>query len=363
MTPTLAPVPDLDPSLLAEHAASHTDLEAALVAAPPHLGRLLTRLANRLMIGAIANVRPSSRGGSSPALFPVPRSFLSRTDRARLAGTAAGYRYIDSRLAVVGLGIEPPPALLPETPYVLNALTEGRMDNPDEMNPGMIRAVELPGTLPVAAYAPAARGECRGRLDEAVAVAVDTRAPAVARAAWMLHVIGEIHPFGDGNGRVARLLYLLIAGEAMPRTVDWGVVEQLRYHQDTWSETLKEADVTPCAVATTELSIAGARLMVARLEALGRLHDVLTGQVGLPDESATLALAVWLRRCGALDDVADDAQVPYGHALAEAERLAAAGVLRRCRHDADRLPARPGYATSELVDRMLAQGAVDLPAA
>ena len=349
-----APVPELGPELLERHADAHARLDAAFAEHRPAVARLTTRLALRTMVGAIANVRPTSRGGGSPALFPVPRSFLSSAERARLDGAAAGYRYVDSRLAVVALGIDPPPALLPETPYVLNALTEGRMDNPDEMNPGMIRTVELPGDLPVADYAPAARDRCRARLEEAVSVATDPSTPAVVRAAWVLHVLGEIHPFGDGNGRVARLLYLLVAGEAMPRTVDWGVVEQLRYHQDTWSETLKERDVRPCAVATTELSIVGAGLMLARLEALGRLHTGLGDRFELSDEATTLVAAAWLRRRGRLDELAADVDVAYGTALGEAERLRAVGILERRHPEVESPMALPGYAVTAAVDAAVA---------
>ena len=121
------------------------------------------------------------------------------------------------------------------------------MDNPDESNPGMIRGVEFDGNLPVAPYPPAPRARCRELLDAAIAVANSARESPTVRAAWMLYVLGEIHPFADGNGRVARLLYLMLTGDDMPRTVDWGAIEQLRYHQDDWLPLLKERDVGPSA--------------------------------------------------------------------------------------------------------------------
>ena len=123
------------------------------------------------------------------------------------------------------------------------------MDNPDESNPGMIRGVEFDGNLPVAPYPPAPRARCRELLDAAIAVANSAGQSPTVRAAWMLYVLGEIHPFADGNGRVARLLYLMLTGDDMPRTVDWGAIEQLRYHQDDWLPLLKQRDVGPSASA------------------------------------------------------------------------------------------------------------------
>jgi len=345
VTAALPPVPELDPTLLETYHAAHARLDRAIADAGPGVGRLLTRFANRTMVAAVANVRPSSRGRASPALFPAPRSFLAEVERRRLAGSDVAYRHVDSRLAVVREGIDDPPALLPETPYVLHALVEGPVLNPDEMNPGMIRAVELIGDLPVASYAPPTRASCRALLTEAVGTvtAGGSGAPAAARAAWMLHVLGEIHPFGDGNGRVARLLYLLIAGEELPRTVDWGVVEQLRFHQDTWSDTLKERDPTACVVATTELSIAGAELMEERLAALGALRDELCDRSGLAVPAAVLVLAAWIRRGGRLDDLASDLGITYREALEQAEALRTEGLLARCADRSLELPARTSY--------------------
>ena len=333
------------------------------------MSRLVTRLALRTLVGGVANVRPSVRGGDRPPLFPVPRRFLSAFDRARLQGAAAAYRHVDSRLAIIQLGYEPPPALRPETPYVLNAFTEGRMDNPDESNPGMIRGVEFDGNLPVAPYPPAPREQCRELLDAAIAVANSAEESPTVRAAWMLFVLGEIHPFADGNGRVARLLYLMVTGDDMPRTVDWGAIEQLRYHQDDWFPLLRERDVGPSASFAIELSMAGARLMSERLRVLTLLLPEVGRTLEVASPRTELVAAVWLHRSVRIDEAAVDAGLAYAEAVVTAEALAAAGLFERRRSEDPALPARPSYgltpdagaAVDRIAGQLVAQGPVSRP--
>lgn len=343
MNEELPPVPRIEPSLLSEHRIEHQRLDAALVGAPSAAARLVTRLSVRTTVAAVANVRPSVRGGAGPPVFPRPRAFLSSADRERLKGVAAAYRYVDSRLAIVQLGLDQRPALRPETPYVLNALTEGRMDNPDESNPGMIRPVDFEGNLPVAPYPAPPRARCRSLLESAVSVANSESRPATVRAAWMLYVLGEIHPFVDGNGRVARLLYLLLTGEDMPRTVDWGAIEQFRFHQDEWNRLLTDRDVGPSAAFLVELSTAGARLTIRRLEATVDLLAAIAAQRELPTPGPELLVATWLRRSGRLDEVAADAGLGYQEALVACEQLLAGGILERSATEDPATPARPSY--------------------
>jgi hypothetical protein len=339
----LPPVPRIADSLLSEHHDEHLRLDAALTGAAPAAARIVTRLSVRTTIAAVANVRPSVRGGAGPPVFSPPRAFLSYSDLERVRGVAAGYRYVDSRLAIVELGYDQPPALRPETPYVLNALTEGRMDNPDESNPGMIRAVEFEGNLPVAPYPAPPRDSCRALLESAVSIANSRAEPPTVRAAWMLYVLGEIHPFVDGNGRVARLLYLLLTGEDMPRTVDWGAIEQFRYHQGDWTPLLKDRDVGPSTAFLVELSTAGARLTLRRLEGVTGLLAAMASQLRLPPPGPELVVATWLRRSGRLDEVAADAGLAYEDALVAAEQLVALGTLERSRTEVPTTPARPSY--------------------
>ncbi len=358
----LPTVPRLDAALLSDHREQHRRLDDALVGAPPAVSRLLTRFALRTTVAAAAHIRPTALGGTGPPLFPVPRRFLAASDRKRIEGTAVAYRHLDSRLAMIQLGYESPPALLPEAPYVLHALTEGRMDNPNETNPGMIRTVELDGDLPVAPRPAPKRDRCRALVDEAVRQANSTEVPATARAAWMLYVFGEIHPFADGNGRVARLLYLLVVGEDMPRTVDWGAIEQLRYHQQDWLQTLKDPDVAPSATQTTELSIAGARLMSERLQALTALVPAAGRRFEVAPPRPELLVAVWLRRTARLDDLSVDLERPYAELLGMAEELVVRGLLERVPTEEATVPARPSYGLAPDVQNAVNEIAAELEA-
>lgn len=326
----LPPVPSLDPDLVDAHRAAHQNVDDALRSADSAVAQLICRLSLRLTVAAIANVRPSLRGGPRPQLFPSPRAFLGPTDLARLAGARAAQRHVDSRLAMVAQGYDVPPALRAETPFVLHALAEGPVGNPLETNPGMIRGKEFDDAgLPASGLPVPPHEECRALLEEAIRRATDPEAPAVARAGWILFAIGEIHPFQDGNGRVARLLYLLVAGEAMPRTADWGVLEQLRFHEDLLVDAARRDGAVPTVRVATEASIAGAKLMMERLGVLGAVAPELARRLGLSFEGALLTTAVWLRRVGPLSDLAWDLGRPAGEVLASARALESHGLLSR----------------------------------
>jgi Fic/DOC family len=349
----LAPVPRLSDELFREHCEAHRALDLALANADPAVARLLTRFAFRVTVESIAHVRPTHRGGTAPDLFPAPRSFLSQVDTIRVQAAGAAYRHVDSRLAMVNLGYESPPALRPETPYVLHALVEGPVGNPDETNPGMVRGRDPEAALPAAGRPMAPSNRCRELVDDAVEQAVSTDAPAVARAGWMLFTLGEIHPFVDGNGRVARLLYLLITGEEMPRTVDWGVAEQILFHQDRWMEALRQPGPGPVTTTVTELSTAGARLMSDRLASVGKLVTECGRRLGLAPEPAVLAVATWIRRAGRVDELALDVGGSSSEVLALAEPMVTAGLLERHHRRTCPPPDRPAFAVGPaLVDEI-----------
>lgn len=292
--------------------------------------RLFKSFAVRKTISAIAHIRMTYRSQNSPPLFPTPRSFLSIEDRARFDGCAAAYRHVESRLAMVYRGLDNPPALRPESPYVVHALAEGRMDSRLETNPGMIRGREFDvDHLPIASYPPPRSEHCRTLLSEAVETASDPENPAAVRAAWLLFTIGEIHPFQDGNGRVARLLQMLVAGEELPLTVDWGVSEQLRYYEETFMETLAHRESTATVELIVQLSTNGARLMRDRIVFLSRLVPELAGRFGLGFDTALILTATWLRQVARADLLSKDVGFPYSVAVAEAGRLVELGLLKR----------------------------------
>lgn len=347
MNPDLPSMPRLDPALIEEHRQAHTNLEEGLNTAYPPVARLFVCFANRTTVAAIAHVRMTLRRRSRPPLFPAPRSFLAPDDLARLAGCAAAYRHLDSRLAMVARELDDPPALRPETPYVLHALAEGRVDNPLETNPGMIRGREYEQPrLPVAPYPPPPRARCRELLHGAVDAACDSEVPAVIRAGWLLFTVGEIHPFQDGNGRVARLLYLLVTGEEMPQTVDWGVSEQIGYYSDRFLASLGRRDPSDAVAVVADLSTLGARLMSERLGALGVLVPEMSRRLGVTIDAAGLVTAAWLRRAARVDDLAVDLSRPYDMTLVEAEAMVALGVLERRPQPRGAQPVRPVYALS-----------------
>lgn len=370
MNPNLPPMPTLDPALVEEHRQAHADLEVGLDTAYPPVARLFMRFANRTTVASIAHVRMTLRRRSRPPLFPAPRSFLGPDDLARLSGCAAAYRHLDSRLAMVARGLDSPPALLPETPYVLHALAEGRVDNPLETNPGMIRGHEFEQPrLPVAPYPPPPQGRCRELLDGAVDAACNPDLPAVVRAGWLLFTVGEIHPFQDGNGRVARLLYLLVTGEEMPRTVDWGVSEQIGYYSDRFLASLGQRDPGDSVEVVAHLSTLGARLMSERLGLLGALVPEMSRRLGVTIDAAVLAVATWLRRAARGDDLAVDLNRDYDVTLAEADAMVALGVLARRQQRPGVQPMRPIYALGraaqaeleKVVDPIDATGCAPLP--
>lgn len=327
---SLPAVSELSPHVLETHRSAHEALDRSWRTAHPVVGRLWSRLAVRLTVEGIANVKPPLRGGREPLLFPPPRAFLSATDRRRLAGARTGFRHVDSRLAMVRQGYEAPPALLPETPYVLHALVEGPVENATETNPGMVRGMEFSEEgLPASGRPIPTHDRCRVLMQDALELALSPKISAVARAGWLFYQLGEIHPFQDGNGRVVRLLYLIVTGEDMPETLDWGVIEQLRFHENRLMEAAKSPQPGPTVAVATELSTTGAHLMGRRLAVLGAVVPELAHRLGLDLHTSVLALAVWLRRAASLADVAEDVDRPYAEALARARAMEASGLFRR----------------------------------
>jgi len=345
-------LPVVDQNLVQAHARSHAELDSLLSSCDPAVARVFLSFATDIACAAIAGIPPSFRNGRSPMLLPVPRAFLCSDDQARMSGVHAGLQYVDSRLAMVTQGYETA-ALRSESPYVLHALAEGRMDNPLITNPGMTRATPVRQTAGKFTYPEPS--EVRGLFDEAVSRSIAERAPACVRAAWLLFTTVFIHPFCDGNGRVSRLLYLLVSGEELPSGIDLGVAEQ-------WGERLEafqnipgrishldgELDLSDLVAFVIRASVDGARLMKARIGVLEALHEQIACVAGDASRVPAAVLAVALRRIATVRAVASDIDTPYDETLSVVSGAANAGFLRRVSLPASRRTIEPPSATFAL---------------
>lgn len=286
----------------------------------------------------LAGVTPSISGQIVAPLFPAPRRFLSRTDLERLAGSRAGIEHVDVRLALVTDGLDQ--ALLhPETPYVLHALVEGRPTGDDITNPGIIRVRDSGWKVRRTVFHPPPADMTRPLVDLLVETIVSRPSSPPALAAWALFTFLSIHPFVDGNGRTARLLYLLIASMGL-RTLDLGALEAVALSRPDYLEALKKGqsttpvwdprllDASPLVEVMYRWSIWGARRHTLQAEALASIDERLRAELpGLTPAGAALIIRSWLER-----GIGRDPGDRWG--LHDLESLVDAGLLRR-----GRLPA------------------------
>ena len=351
MIPELPRIPAVDAGLLDAYARAHGLLEGARQDADPQLDLVFRRFAIETSCEAIAGIPPTFRTGALPPLLPAPRAFLSARDLARIDGIRAGVQYLDSRLAMVAQGHDAV-SLRSESPFVLHALAEGRVDNPQVTNPGMIRATEVQQAAGMFTFPPPV--EVRALFEDAVNIAISAPGPACARAAWLMYATIFIHPFCDGNGRVARLLYLLVAGAELPAGVDWGVAEQWSARREAFTysgpcHALDAAlDLTPLVAFVTRASADGAALMRKRLEVLEELRRGYARRV--PEAQDVLAaVTLTRRRVATADVIAADLGQPYAETLDQLRALDAVGLLRRVPSPPSRRragPSRPAFALS-----------------
>lgn len=297
-------IPSLDDDLLASWHGSHRAAADAVGALGPELERALRRWARGHLLLGLAGRSPSLSGGETPPLLPAPRAFLSAHDRARLAGTAAAFDHVDVRIALVGRGLETE-LLRPETPYVLHALAESGTTGFEDTNPGVLRTRVAGWLQSVSPYVHPPADLVRPIIDLLVATATTASAPAPAVAAWTAFTWMSVHPWVDGNGRTARLLYLLLTGPHLPLDLDLGVVEQMTYHRGAYVAALQAGqhvtpvydpdrlDASPFAAAATRWSVEGARLLRERARVLGAADARLADARPDLDEAAR-ALSLWV---------------------------------------------------------------------
>jgi hypothetical protein len=337
-------VPDLGDELLGAWADAHGRAAAAVDDLGLVLGHTLRRWYVGHLVVALAGRSPTLSGLEQPLLVPAPRGFFSEQDHARLAGTAAAFCHVDVRIMLVRDGFEPA-ALRPETPFVLHALAESGKTGRDETNPGLFRTRVAGWLETVSPYVHPPAELVRPIITELIGHAATSTDPPPALAGWAAFTWMSVHPWVDGNGRTARLLYLLLTGPHLALDLDYGIVEQFTFRRRDYVAALQAGqhvtpvydpdvlDACPFTTAATEWSIAGAQLMTQRARLLGIADGHLAGvRPDLDDAQRALALWVGLERLGPASAFAsalgrDDAVM---HApVDELEDLCGRGVLTR----------------------------------
>jgi hypothetical protein len=337
----LPPVPRLDPDALERHRAAHDEAAGSLAALDGELGIALRRWLLQHQAEGLAGLTGSAGGGEGPALFPAPRAFLEQHQRARLEGIRLALDHVDVRVRLHLDGHDP--LVLPETPYVLHALAEGRTTGAEETNPGIIRTQVAGWLAAVSPYRHPEGVHARALVAELIATAAAAPGPPPAVGAWAAFCWMSIHPWVDGNGRTARLLNLLLTSPGMPLHLDYGINEQFTYRRAAYIKALQAGqhttpcwdpallDATPFADAALDWSIEGAHLLAERARRAAdiarRLRDAR------PDLApGQVALAIWvgIRRLTRAADVGVSTEDPVlAPPAQELYELADLGVVER----------------------------------
>jgi len=295
------------------------------------------------LVVALAGRSPSLTGGRRPQLLPAPRAFFSDYDHNRLAGTAAAFDHVDVRIALVRDGFEPV-LVRPETPFVLHALAESGATGSEVTNPGLMRTKVASWLATVSPYVHPPAEMARPIIEELVATMAASQEPAPAVAAWAAFTWMSVHPWVDGNGRTARLLYLLLTGSHLELDLDYGVVEQFTFQRRAYVEALQAGqhvtpvydpdvlDPVPFTRAATAWSIEGAALLMVRARVLELAAQRLgASRPDLADGQVALALWVGLERVASADAFASgrSSSTTMTAPIDDLEELCGLGVAAR----------------------------------
>jgi hypothetical protein len=326
----LPPLVALDDELLERHRRAHADLDVANSSAEPMVRTTLRHVARRLLLEGLANVQPVFDEIDRPLLLPPPRRFLGVVAQQRLAGAAAALRYIDSALTMATMPGGRPVVQL-TAPCVLNALLAGPVTE-RETNAGLIR-VSPTNWMPDANRFEHPPADVVGELlDEAIAVAADTRSAAVERAGWLAFVTMTIHPFVDGNGRTARALFLATIGADLPGDIDWGVLDQWHLARAEYIRALQQGqqaeryrgedvDAGPFVRMGAIASTRGAEVGKARLELLSN------AVTSVPELADPVVLRALVDRFVLIDELLDDPLVDRVAAMDHIDALVRTGLI------------------------------------
>ena len=339
MSPTLPEVPVVTEGTLERHDAARRRLRGRLDDTDPLATAVCTHLQRRVLLESLATVwpiRPLQR--ETLPLLPPRRRFLTPEFTARLEGARRALDYVDARVRLVEAG-HLDRLVEVETPHVLNALAERTPGvGAHGGTPGLTRATESGFDATETDFRPPPPEHVDRLVRDAIAVASAADAPAVVRAAWLAFVVFAVHPFTDGNGRTARLLYQLLAGASPELGPEPGAIELWAAHRRDHIAAIRRGTdpslpdydgrrlrALPFVEYAVERATAAAELAVERLDVVAR--DVATNRRdGWSDVHELVERVVTIDRNVTLAEL-DDGVVGDGAALGVVTDLVADGAL------------------------------------
>jgi hypothetical protein len=337
MMDLLAPIAGYADEAVDASDAAHERLLDELDLVDGSVAHLFRAAQLRRLLEAAASVSAIETDQLIPTmLLPPRRRWLSVEAQGRLDGVAMGLRHVDSRVAIVRAGAAPA-VVESETPMVLNAFSESRDPAGRETNAGSMRASHVAFLDIGAAFSPPPAERCRS-LMRAMTDALAVRpapAPPIVMAAWGALMVFAIHPFVDGNGRTARLLFQGVHSEGLTGGFDWGSLGEWALSRDEYIACIQQA-TNPAGSAIENIrpesffdfalsrSVGGAQRALARLRHIADWHARWEPRFGAHAE--TLAFIAFER------NVVDDEFAELGDRIAHvaaANELAAAGAIVR----------------------------------
>lgn len=346
----LPEIPTVPEEQLAAWWGAHGRQARALDLLAPPVRGALDRWWRDRCLESMAGITPSTSGGEDVPLFPAPRAFLSTTDVARLESTRSAFDHVDVRLMLADQGVDRT-LLRPETAFVLNALAEGGQTGRHITNPGQLRVKDSGWIVRANPYnmpPPPVISHLVDSLVDRVADVVGTdHQPSPALGGWAAFTFLSIHPFADGNGRTARLLYLLLASRGLPH-VDLGAVERLGRNRRAYVDALQSGqwtttnwdprrlDPAPFVEQLTAWSTEGALLHERRANAIGAVAEAVAGILppldpGREGPAIASIVGAWLDRvvdvASLTEPIVDEVEdVDVGRSL---ESMVAMGAMER----------------------------------
>jgi hypothetical protein len=332
----LPPLVPLDDAAIERNELAHALLATALGEADDHTRGLFQVVQRRFILEAAATIDPIWASRNSEVIV-ARRRLLSKTHRLRLSGVGDAIRHLDTRVTMVELGLLDH-VVYAETPYVVNAYAEGRQPKGEETNAGSIRASSLSFLDHQADYDPPVPEQCREMLSAAVEVVRSAPVAPITSAAWIALSMFAIHPFLDGNGRTARLLFHATHSASLPERVDWGSIEMWALDRMLYISELQRSylgvskgeldliDPVPFSDFVVKSSIEGAERCRNRLGALGNTFATLRDRFG--PNAALVATFVWSERNVQYSELAELALDPI-EARSIANDLVTEGILSR----------------------------------